>query len=290
MTATEPARRRIPVTDGLELQLYEWSQEGVPILMLHGFGNDAHVWDDFAPAVAPYYRVLALDQRGHGDSDIDPERRYDSLSMARDVEAACEVLDLKRLVLVGHSMGGRVGIHFAARNPEKMAGFIIVDSGAELDRRGTSRIRLEAEEAQVDFASPREFEALLHRNYPATRPEILRRLSHHWLRERSDGRFEPKLDPAFRKLPAGMTREEFEQAAVADGRALQEALEKIACPTLVVRGAASDVLSAEEADRMADETLSNGRLAVVSQAGHSVMLDNPEGFLDAVSGFVLGED
>ena len=78
--------------------------------------------------------------------------------------------------------------------------------------------------------------------------------------------------------------------AMRQERALQEALEKIACPTLVVRGAASDVLSAEEADRMADETLSNGRLAVVSQAGHSVMLDNPEGFLDAVSGFVLGED
>ena len=58
----------------------------------------------------------------------------------------------------------------------------------------------------------------------------------------------------------------------------------------MVPGAASDVLSPEEADSIADDTLPNGSLAVVSQAGHSVMLDNPEGFLDAVAAFVFGED
>ncbi len=290
MDPTRPTHRQIPAADGLELRLYEWSQEGTPLLLLHGFGHDAHVWDDFAPAVSPYYRTLALDQRGHGDADRDPERRYDSLSMARDVEAVCAALEIKRLVLVGHSMGGRVGIRFAARNPEKMAGFVIVDSGAELDRRGTTRIRLEAEAAEQDFASPREFEAVLHRNYPATRPEILKRLSHHWLRERADGRFEPKLDPSFRKLPQGMSRKEFEQLAESDSRVLKEALREVSCPTLLVRGAASDVLSAEEADQMVDELLPRGTLTVVSQAGHSVMLDNPEGFLEAVAGFVLGED
>ena len=75
-----------------------------------------------------------------------------------------------------------------------------------------------------------------------------------------------------------------------DSRELKQALKKIPCPTLVVRGAASDVLSPEEADSIADDTLPNGSLAVVSQAGHSVMLDNPEGFLDAVAAFVFGED
>jgi pimeloyl-ACP methyl ester carboxylesterase len=68
---------------------------------------------------------------------------------------------------------------------------------------------------------------------------------------------------------------------------LWEALARIESPTLVVRGAASDILSPEVADRMVDEVLRNGRLAVVGQAGHSVMTDNPEGFRDAVAGFVL---
>jgi pimeloyl-ACP methyl ester carboxylesterase len=70
---------------------------------------------------------------------------------------------------------------------------------------------------------------------------------------------------------------------------LWKALEKIPCPTLVVRGAASDVLSADTADRMVDEVLAQGRLVVVPQAGHSVMTDNPEGFAEAVTAFVLAD-
>ena len=68
-----------------------------------------------------------------------------------------------------------------------------------------------------------------------------------------------------------------------------DALRRVPCPTLVVRGAASDVFSAETADRMVDEVLAQGRLAVVPRAGHSVMTDNPEGFRDAVAAFVLTE-
>ena len=64
----QPHSRRVPGKNGVELHLLEWSTEGVPLLLLHGFGTQAHIWDDFAPAVAPYYRTLALDHRGHGDS------------------------------------------------------------------------------------------------------------------------------------------------------------------------------------------------------------------------------
>ena len=61
----EPRSCRVPGSDGIELQVLSWSDTGVPLVMLHGFGNDAHVWDDFAPAVAPYYRTMAFDLRGH---------------------------------------------------------------------------------------------------------------------------------------------------------------------------------------------------------------------------------
>ena len=60
------------------------------------------------------------------------------------------------------------------------------------------------------------------------------------------------------------------------------------CPALVVRGAASDILSPDCADRMAEEVLARGQLAVVARAGHSVMVDNPEGFAEALSAFALG--
>ena len=70
---------------------------------------------------------------------------------------------------------------------------------------------------------------------------------------------------------------------------LWEILRGLACPTLIVRGAASDVLSADTADEM-EEVLARGSLVVVPRAGHSVMTDNPEGFCDDVSSFVLGEN
>ena len=70
---------------------------------------------------------------------------------------------------------------------------------------------------------------------------------------------------------------------------LWAALARVPCPALVVRGAASDILSARRGRRMAEEVLPEGRLAIVGRASHSVMTDNPEGFAEAVLGFVLGE-
>ena len=100
----EPRSRFVPGADGVKLHALEWSSEGLPFVLLHGFGNEAHFWDDLAPIVAPYYRTLAFDLRGHGDSDPDPEADYDHVSMMHDVEAAAEALGFERLVLLGHSM------------------------------------------------------------------------------------------------------------------------------------------------------------------------------------------
>ena len=279
----------LPGSQGLKLHALEWSREGMPLVFVHGFGNDCHVWDDAAPQVAPYYRTLAIDMRGHGDSDNDPEGRYDHGTMSFDLEAALDHLGIERLVLVGHSMGGRVAMHFGGRHPERLAGLVIVDSGPDLDTRGTTRIRMEAESAELVFDSVRDYERMLIELYPAAKPATMARMAKHWLRERPDGRFEPKLDPSFRKWrQPGQSADEMRAYMKQEAEQLWKALEVVSCPTLVVRGAASDVLSPETADRMADDVLANGQLAVVAQASHSVMLDNPEGFNEALVGFVLG--
>jgi pimeloyl-ACP methyl ester carboxylesterase len=284
----QPKSRTVPGVDGLALRLLEWSDEGVPFLMLHGFSNEAHVWDDLAPVLAPHYRVLALDQRGHGESDADPEGRYDFETMARDVEAVCEALGIDRLVLCGHSMGGKVSMRFAGRNLERLAGLILVDVGPELDDRGVSRITDEAVRQEPVFDSVDQYAALLARNYPAAKPASIARMARHELRERDDGRFELRLRFDLAKLRAARSPEEAEAYAKEETRILWEVLEKVTCPTLVVRGAASDVLSPECADRMED-VLANGELVVIPQAAHSVMVDNPEAFVAAVSRFALGE-
>ena len=289
MRAMEPTSRRLPATHGLSLHALEWSSDGTLLLFLHGFGNDAHVWDWVAPALAQHYRVLALDHRGHGRSDRDPEGRYDHETMARDVAAALESLGAQRVVLVGHSLGGRVAMRFAGLFPEQVAGLVIVDSGPELDARGTTRIRADVQQQEPSFASLRDYERVLARQYPATRADILAQLAVHWTQQRPDGRFELRLDPAFMRGRRGASDEELARGSAEEAKQLWSALEQLPCPALVVRGAASDVLSADMADKMADEVLRAGRLEVVPRAGHSVMLDNPEAFEKALVGFVLGE-
>jgi pimeloyl-ACP methyl ester carboxylesterase len=287
----QPKDLRVKGSSGGELHLLEWSTEGVPLLLLHGFGNEAHIWDDFAPIVAPHYRTLALDHRGHGRSDWDPEGRYDLDSLVDDVEALTAALGIERMVLVGHSLGGRVSTLFAGRHPARIAGLVIVDIGPEVDARGSLRIRQDVEtNLKPVFDSVEEYARALSLSYPAAKPEALKRMALHGLRRRDDGRLELVMDPAWRGITAGRAGSaDGEQQEQSVRQRMSDALAALPCPVLVVRGAASDILSPDEADRMVDEVLQNGRLAVVAQAGHSVMTDNPQGFNDAVANFVLSD-
>lgn len=171
-----------------------------------------------------------------------------------------------------------------------MAGLVLVDIGPELDARGTLRIRTEVESNREPvFASIEEYGRLLALYYPAAQPAALQRMARHGLRRREDGRFVLKVDPALRGASFSGPPGEAEERERLMMQAQWDALRRVACPALVVRGAASDVFSAETAERMVDEVLAQGRLATVPRAGHSVMTDNPEGFRDAVAAFVLTE-
>jgi pimeloyl-ACP methyl ester carboxylesterase len=286
----EPRSISLPGADGLKLHALEWSREGTLLLFLHGFGNSCRVWDDCAPDVAPHYRVIALDQRGHGDSPHDPEQRYEPAAMARDIEAVLGALGATRLVLVGHSMGGRVSIEFAGLHPEMLAGLVLVDIGPESDPRGIVRISLEVQEQDWIFDSVADYRRVLTRQYPVTPPDVVSRMAEHWTRPRPDGRVELKLDPNFNLARRAQTSAERSASEKHDAEHAWSILRKLPCPTLVVRGAASDILSPETADRMVDEAIPDAKLAVVARAAHSVMLDNPDGFRRELRRFTLGED
>jgi pimeloyl-ACP methyl ester carboxylesterase len=284
----EPRSLYLSGDQGLRLHALQWSTEGTAMVFLHGFGNSCRVWDPSAAALAPYYRVLALDHRGHGDSQHDAQLRYDLDTLTADLEAVLAQLSIERVVLVGHSLGGRVALRFAERNPTRLAGLVLVDIGPENDPRGVVRISQETETQDTVFESLGEYRALLGRQYPEGDRDTLARMAEHWTRRRPDGRYELKLDPAFfrgraeRSGPESAAREREEIARA------WAALRKLSCPTLVVRGAASDILSQETADAM-EEAIPDGRLEVIPRAAHSVMLDNPRAFEESLGRFALGE-
>jgi pimeloyl-ACP methyl ester carboxylesterase len=167
---------------------------------------------------------------------------------------------------------------------------VIVDSAPELDSRGVVRIQVDlAEQGDATFPSAEAYERGLSHAYPAAQPAALARMARHGVRRRDDGRYERKTDPAFHRLAAQASAEEAAKREREMAQRLWDSLARATCPTLVVRGAASDIFSPETADRMVEEVLPNGQLALVGQAGHSVMTDNPAGFAEVVSAFVLGD-
>lgn len=286
-----PQSLRIPGSDGIEIHLLKWSDEGVPVVLVHGFGNEAHIWDDFAPEITDTYQVYAMDLRGHGDSAWDSESRYDYENHVADLAAVIEKLGFERVVLVGHSLGGRVCMLYTAAHPEQIAGLVIVDSAPELDRRGIARISQDVEShTDPSFESVGQYENYLSTSYPAATPKSIKRMAANGLTQREDGRHVLKMDIAFRTRAAGRTDpDEVAKYEEATTNALWDALKAIECPSLVVRGAASDIMAADVADRMVDDVMQNATLAVVGQASHSVMTDNPQGFRDCVCAFMLGE-
>ncbi|MFN8511491.1 MAG: alpha/beta hydrolase [Thermomicrobiales bacterium] len=128
MTAPAPLERDIQA-NGLRLHYLDWGGAGPPIVLLHGLRDQAHEWDPLAPALTPLGRVLALDQRGHGENDT-PPGGYAPDDFAADLAAFCDALALDRPVIIGHSLGGRVAYHFAVAYPERLRALVLIDIGA----------------------------------------------------------------------------------------------------------------------------------------------------------------
>src|SRR5215218_5264651 len=123
-----PASRAVP-GHGVTLRARDWGGGGQPLVLLHGLASNARIWDGVAPRlVGAGLRVVALDLRGHGESD-QPDDGYDFASVGRDLSSALAALELERPVLVGHSWGAHVALQYAVDRPGALAGLVLVDGG-----------------------------------------------------------------------------------------------------------------------------------------------------------------
>jgi len=228
---------------GLRLHYLDWGNETAPpMLLLHGFSGHAHTWDTFARAMCDQFRVLALDQRGHGDSDWAKDGAYTVDDHAADISTFHDRLMLGPVVLVGLSMGGRNAIRYTGLHPGKVEKLVIVDIGPDIAPRGAERVRRMAAEAPEEFATLDEAVAYLRRYATLTSPvaeAALRYRVEHGMKKLSDGRYTWKYDMFLR----AQRRQGSPPSAD-----LWPVVPQIKVPTLILRGSASDVFAPETAD------------------------------------------
>ena len=279
-TQAEAQDRRLTL-NGLRFHYRDWGNASAqPMVCLHGFTSHAHSWDTFAAAMRERYHVLALDQRGHGETDWATD--YQPARRVEDLEAFVSSLGLERLVLVGLSMGGWTAFSYAAKHPGSVERLVIVDIAPEIDPRGAQRIANNTRAKDV-FADPEEAVALARALNPRPPEAELRARTLHNLVQRPDGTWTWRYDVALRNGTASV------RATPEEAQAMWPLLRKISCPTLLVRGVDSDILSPELAQRMV-ASIPNCRLVEVPNSGHAVPFDNPTGFVQAVQTFLLEQD
>ena len=271
-----PSEKTVAVGQ-LRFRYLDWGIEGLrPILFLHGGALTAHTWDLCCLALRDQYHCIALDQRGHGDSDWAPDADYSIAAQREDIRGFADTLGFDRFILAGMSMGAINALAFAIHYPQRLSHLVLIDAGPEVRRPGSRRIR--------DFvnggAKPESLDEIIERALafnPRRDPLILRRSLMHNLRQQSDGTWSWKYD-----------RRRFQQmgdAHAAERRRLAKGLANVTCPTLVVRGAESDVFHDEDAGRLAEQ-LPDGRWVKIPHAGHTVQGDNPKDLAAALREFL----
>ena len=265
---------------GLRFHYRDWPSahsDAPALVLLHGFSGHARSWDVFAEAMTDRYRVLALDQRGHGETSWGAADQYDVNTMAADLKAFVQSLALGKFALLGLSMGGIVAIDYAARHPEALAACVIVDIGPEIAKSGLNRIQSSVQAVDIFETKDDAFAAARADN--SRPPEALHRARvDASLMRVEDGRWTYRYDRALR-VPGTLR--------LRGGEPLWRDCARIAARTLVVRGEVSDILSEGTAERMV-QTIPDAQLALIASASHAVPFDAPEAFLDAVGGFLTG--
>ena len=271
----EPVDWTISVRN-MKFHYLEWGNSNhQTILMLHGNAQQAHSWDFISLPLSEDYHVIALDQRGHGDSDWSPNQDYSTQEQVKDIEAVVKHLNLENFHLVGHSMGGRNSYAWASQNSHKLASLTIVDTGPDTQSVGRRRMQ-QFKSLPDELDSFEEFANRIQSYTGRPMEQVLGSLKYN-IRERSDGKWSWKYDKVMRQPDY--------QSQTIPSSELWEMITHINCPTLIIRGANSDVFNSDTMDKMRN-TIADCIISTVDNAGHLVQGDNPVGFLQEYQHFL----
>ena len=253
-----------------------------PVILLHGYTSHARSWDTIARRLADRFRVLALDQRGHGESDRATD--YDEQRLIEDLAAFVDALRLESFAAVGFSIGGFAAASYAVLHPERVSRMVLSECFAQESSADAATHIGALRALSAAFDGPPEYAAA--QAAAAFRPlaphapeDELRRWMRGGLEEGPDGRWGWRYDQVLR-VPGAPGRLNPSPEIFA------ERLAQVTCPMLLVVGAESFAKAGAEA--MAPRN-PRARLVVLPETGHWVPLDNPTGFLAAVRDFLTDE-
>jgi pimeloyl-ACP methyl ester carboxylesterase len=258
--------------DGLVLNCLDYGGRGfTPILFVHGGSAHAHWWDFVAPALTDRFHVLALDQRGHGESPWTPEWAYGTRDYVADLKAIITSWGFGAPVLIGHSMGGHNVLVYAGLHSDTLRAAVAIDSPATYPPYALKALRDLADRPSRGFDSLDEACANF-RTIPdvsTATAEVMRHVALHSFRQDPDGKWRHKIDRR------AMIREPIDAWPL---------FGEIQCPVLFAR-AANSVIKDGHAEKMV-AAMRNGRFTIVPDSHHHVLLDNPSGLITALRKFL----
>ena len=271
-----PAQSHYIVRDAIKLHHLDWGNHGRhPLVLVHGSRLHAHVWNHFSRRFSDRYHIIALDQRGHGDSGWGAKDGYQMEHFYEDLRAVVEARKLARFTLIGHSLGGRVSMLFAHRHPELLERLVLVDiTPGRPAVSAPGEISDDSRTAVGEFDDPEIALTHLKRLMPRAPAPLVEESVRHGLRRTGDGRYTWKYDPAF--LSGARSR--------STGLDLWSMVKTIPTPTLLQYGSVSNVVNGELAARMA-ETMPRCAVERIEGAGHGLFTDQPDAFAESVERF-----
>ena len=276
MEAFLPQDRYLNI-NGLRLHYLDWENHNhQTILLLHGFLSHASTWDDFALSQRAHYHVIALDQRGHGESQWPEDAAYTLDDHFTDIAHFVEALNLRKFILIGHSMGGRNALFYTACISQNVERLILVEA-----RPGNSPLASEALKHLID-SLPIQVDSLedvvraVQTIYPYLSEDICYRMATRGFKQMPDGSFVTRDDLRMR------------QQSQRSGYAIEDLwpfLKSIRCQTLIIRGEESPFLSREDAEEMC-RIIPQAEWREIPRATHMPIQENPEAFYREVSVFL----
>lgn len=243
--------------------------EGQPLLILHGLFGHSDNWQTHAKKLAEYYQVILIDQRNHGHSEWSDAFSYDLL--AEDLHELVEEFGLHKIILLGHSMGGKTVMRYAQQHPETIDKLIVVDMGVKAYPPHHTDILAGLNKVDLNVVKTRgEVEQILLPYIPVdgTRQFLLKNL--YW-KEKGQLAWRMNIPVLEREMPAIL-------AAIPSDR--------VNAPTLFIRGEQSNYILDEDIEELEDQ-FPDSTVVTVANAGHWVHAEAPEAFVNTVLEFCL---